>query len=140
MTRAPRTALLCVLCLLAAPALANDGFGVIMGTVLSPEERELLGGVEVVLASPALMGGERTTFTDEDGFFWFPQLPPGTYSIRFSSEHFGSLSHQLTVRLNQTHLANVELPHPYFCNYRYLFPESVPLGARRSRYSTVPER
>jgi hypothetical protein len=141
MTLAPRSALLCVLLLLAPPAFAgDDGFGVIMGTVLSPDERELLGGVIVTATSPALMG-ERNAVTDEDGFFWFPQLPPGRYLLSFYFERLPSITRRLTVRSNQRHLANVEMLHQCMSAtiHDSKFPVSVPLGARRSPLSRVLE-
>jgi len=76
MMPALRNALLCVLVLLAPPALADDGFGVLMGTVLDAQSRAVLEGVVVTATAPSLMG-DRTVVTDENGFYWIPQLPAG---------------------------------------------------------------
>lgn len=108
MTRAPRMTLLCILCLLAPPALAgHDGFGVIRGVVWSQESYGALGGVEVILRSPLLYKGERNVFTDENGFYWFPQLPPGPYQIVFVFEGYNPHFREEVVRLNQVHMLNV---------------------------------
>lgn len=47
-----------------------------------------LPGVRVEIASPALIGGVRSTVTDRSGLFRFPELPPGAYTVRTSLERF----------------------------------------------------
>ncbi|QSQ28557.1 von Willebrand factor type A domain-containing protein [Pyxidicoccus parkwayensis] len=108
-----RNALLCVVFLLAPPALADDGFGVIMGTVLNSEDRGTLSGVYVTATSSS-MQGERTVLTDENGFYWLPQLPPGVYTLRFELEGLKPHARDIVVRLNQTYRMNV-----------YLLPEGL---------------
>lgn len=103
-----RNALLCVLFLFAPPALADDGFGTIMGTVLYAEDQGTLSDVIVTATSPALMG-ERTVVTGEDGFYWLPQLPPGIYTLRFEHEQLKPHARDVVVRLNQTYRMNVVL-------------------------------
>jgi Ca-activated chloride channel family protein len=129
-----RNALLCVLFLLAPPALADDGFGTIMGTVLNGEDRGTLSDVVVTATSPSLMG-EQNAITGEDGFYWFPQLPPGIYRLRFESEQFRPDIRDVVVRLNQTYRMNVDLL-PEGLGECFLIAggsSSVPWGARPSR-------
>jgi hypothetical protein len=45
-------------------------------------------------------------FTDENGFYWFPQLPPGTYQIFFVFEGYRPYLREEVVRLNQIHVLN----------------------------------
>lgn len=104
-----RNALLCVLSLLAPPALADDGFGVLMGTVLDMQTRTVVEGVVVTATSPVLMG-EQTVVTDENGFYWIPQLPAGVYTLRFEHERFIPYAYPtLPVRINTTYRMNVEV-------------------------------
>jgi hypothetical protein len=110
MTRAHRIVLLWGFLLLARPALAgDDGFGVLMGTMWSQDTQERLKGAEVILRAPWLYKGERTVFTDENGFYWLPQLPPGTYALVFIFKGYRSYLRDYVVRLNQTHVLNVGL-------------------------------
>ncbi|MBZ4416041.1 von Willebrand factor type A domain-containing protein [Myxococcus sp. RHSTA-1-4] len=108
MKPALRKVLLCVLFLLAPPALADDGFGVLMGTVMDGESRSVIEGVVVTATSPSLMG-ERTVVTDENGLYWFPQLPAGLYTLRFEAVPFRPDARDVYVRINTTYRLNVEL-------------------------------
>jgi Ca-activated chloride channel family protein len=101
-----RNALLCVLFLLSPPALADDGFGAIMGYVLDAQSHETLADVVVTATSPNLMG-EQTVVTDGYGFYWIPQLPPGIYTLRIEAGQFKPCTRQIVVRLNQTYRMNI---------------------------------
>src|SRR5215475_3348019 len=48
----------------------------------------LIPGVEVTIASPAMIGGARTEVTDETGSYRFTLLPAGTYSVKFALSGF----------------------------------------------------
>src|SRR5438876_8862588 len=48
-------------------------------------------GASVVLRSPDMVGGERTTVTDAQGLYRFPDLSPGTYTVRASLPGFQTL-------------------------------------------------
>ena len=136
-----RNALLCVLFLLAPPALADDGFGTIMGTVLYAQDQGTLSDVVVTITSPALMG-ERTTVTGEDGFYWFPQLPPGIYILRFMRQELQPSVQYVVVRLNQTYRMNVELL-PDSITACFMFSggsTSVPWGVRPSSINNRTDR
>src|SRR3712207_3157913 len=103
-------ALLCVLVFLAPPVLADDGFGVIRGHVIHSGDRGAISGVIITITSRNLMG-EVVVVSDENGFYWVPQLPPGRYTLRYESD--SDINHtvwNIPVRLNRTQLLNVEIP------------------------------
>lgn len=52
----------------------------------------LLPGVDVTVASPAMIGGPRSTVTDETGTYRFAALPPGEFSVTFSLPGFATLT------------------------------------------------
>lgn len=85
------TALLAVLCLgIPMGGLAQVQVGSIAGTVRDARGA-VLPGVTVTVSGPALIGGPRTVTTDENGYYKFFDLKPGTYTLRF--EHPGFKTH-----------------------------------------------
>jgi len=52
-------------------------------------------GVTVTLASPALLGGPRTTLTDVGGRYRFAAMPAGTYQIAFELVGFAPVKREL---------------------------------------------
>src|SRR5215475_4169959 len=52
----------------------------------------LIPGVEVTIASPAMIGGARTAVTDETGGYRFTLLPAGTYSVKFALSGFKTIN------------------------------------------------
>ena len=77
----------CLLLVAAATGWAQDG--VITGRVTDPSGGAL-PGVDVSLTSPALLGG-RSAISDDQGSYRFALLPPGTYSVRFQLQGFGTV-------------------------------------------------
>src|SRR5262245_34415948 len=74
--------------------------------VVNDSEGKPLPGVTVTISSKALLGGTRTTYTNELGVFRFPSLPVGTYSVDFTMEGFDKVNvSTVNVSLDQT--ANV---------------------------------
>ncbi len=61
--------------------------GAIEGKVIMGNN-EALPGVQVIISSPNLMGGERSTVTDERGRFRFVALPPGVYLVKARLDGF----------------------------------------------------
>ena len=51
-----------------------------------------LPGVTVSVTSPNLIGGARTTVTDEEGVYRFTQLPGGAYTVKFELAGFTTLN------------------------------------------------
>ncbi len=76
-----------LICLLAAGNLmAQSTHGGIKG-VVADDGGQVLPGVTVSISSDALQG-TRSTVTDTDGFFRFPLVPPGQYTVVFSLSGF----------------------------------------------------
>lgn len=95
------------LCLFAFTAMvwAQSTGGNIRG-VVNDSEGKPLPGVTVTISSKTLMGGTRTTYTNELGVFRFPSLPIGTYTVDFAMEGFDKVNvSTVNVSLDQT--ANV---------------------------------
>jgi len=60
---------------------------VIIGTVVSAENKKPVADVVVTATSPNLQG-EQVVVTDAQGQYRIPQLPPGVYTLRFDKESF----------------------------------------------------
>src|SRR5215467_12293306 len=52
----------------------------------------LIPGVEVTVASPAMIGGARTAVTDETGTYRLTLLPSGVYRVTFAFSGFKTLN------------------------------------------------
>jgi hypothetical protein len=78
----PLAGLILVAATLAVPpaASAQGLTGALVGTV-KDEQGGVLPGAVVRVTSPALIGGDMTTTTDERGQLRFPVLPPGSYTL-----------------------------------------------------------
>ena len=90
-----RRGLVAVLCLAlgfatAGTALAQRTTGTLVGTV-TDETGSVLPGVTVVLRGDAIMGTQDNV-TNEQGFYRFPALPPGTYHLAFSLPSFSTFN------------------------------------------------
>ena len=80
---------------LAGTALAQRTTGTLVGTV-TDETGSLLPGVTVVLRGEAMMGTQDNV-TNEQGFYRFAALPPGTYQLSFSLASFNTLNRGVRV-------------------------------------------
>lgn len=82
---------------------------VIVGTVVSAENKKPVADVVVTATSPNLQG-EQVVVTDAQGQYRIPQLPPGVYTLRFDKESFKPFSRpDIQLRLDRTIRVNVEL-------------------------------
>ncbi|MFB1482761.1 TonB-dependent receptor domain-containing protein [Corallococcus sp. RDP092CA] len=82
---------------------------VIIGTVINTEDKKPAADVVVTATSPNLQG-EQTVVTDAQGNYRIPQLPPGTYTLRFEKESFQPFARsEIQLLLNRTIRVNVEL-------------------------------
>ncbi|QRK08902.1 TonB-dependent receptor [Archangium violaceum] len=82
---------------------------VIVGTVVSAENKKPVADVVVTATSPNLLG-EQVVVTDAQGQYRIPQLPPGVYTLRFDKESFKPFSRpDIQLRLDRTIRVNVEL-------------------------------
>ncbi len=90
--RFPRSATLALLILaltLPAASLAQDN-GLIRGTVTDDTGAVVPGATATVL-SDAIIGGSRTTVTNQSGVFRFPGLPAGEYAVEVGLGGFDTI-------------------------------------------------
>ena len=79
---------LAVACVLVPWITVAQGLtGALIGTV-TDAEGGVISGAAVRISSPALIGGELTTKTDERGELRFPSIPPGSYALEIVLEGF----------------------------------------------------
>jgi hypothetical protein len=72
----------------ATPAFAQAaGTGVLTGTVSDASDKRPLADAVVTATSPDLQG-EQVVVTDAAGFFRIPDLPSGTYTLRFEKDGY----------------------------------------------------
>ncbi|MGO9830421.1 MAG: carboxypeptidase-like regulatory domain-containing protein [Myxococcaceae bacterium] len=68
-----------------------------------------VAGVVVTASSPHLQG-EQVAVTDPSGTYRIPQLPPGTYTLRFEEENYAPVLHGgIAVDADRTLRLNVQL-------------------------------
>src|SRR5215813_11219445 len=67
--------------------LAQGATSVLTGNVIDAQTRAPVADVVVTATSPGLQG-EQVVVTDATGLYRIPQLPPGTYSLRFEKETY----------------------------------------------------
>jgi hypothetical protein len=68
-------------------AQAQQGTGVLQGTVFDHASKKPLPDVIVMVKSPSLQE-DQVTITDSSGFYRIPALPPGVYSIHFEGNGY----------------------------------------------------
>jgi hypothetical protein len=95
--------------LLSSTALAQASNSVLTGNVVDSSTKAPLPDVVVTATSPSLQG-EQVVVTDATGLYRVPQLPPGTYTLRFEKESFRPYSRGgIDVAADRTLRLNVEL-------------------------------
>ena len=103
-------------CRAACTALSVIGFAafaqgnaVLSGTAADAATKGPLTDVLVTATSPNLQG-EQVAITDGSGLYRLPQLPPGTYQLRFERDGYKPLARGgILLRVDQTLRFNVEL-------------------------------
>ncbi|RKI73540.1 DUF3520 domain-containing protein [Corallococcus sp. AB049A] len=97
----------------AQPDAGTAATSVIIGTVIDVETKKPVGDVVVIARSPS-MEGEQVVVTDAQGNYRIPQLPAGTYVLRFEKEDFKPYAHEIQLLPNRTLRVNAELrPDPF---------------------------
>lgn len=86
--------ILAVLLALAPAAAAQNVSSSSIDGVVTDESGAALPGVTVTVMSPALQVQQLTTVTDGQGQYRFPDLPRGTYQVRFEVSGFEPLVRQ----------------------------------------------
>src|SRR3954447_10883787 len=99
MKQAKCLVLLAILLLVASTTFGQATTAQLTGTVTT--EGKGLPGVTVTVTSPALQG-TRTTVTGANGDYYFPALPPGTYSVRFELEGMQTITRKAELKLAET--------------------------------------
>jgi hypothetical protein len=108
-----RRSILTVACLVALLAAGGTAFaqrttGTIVGTV-SDDTGAVLPGVTVVIRGEAIMGTQDNV-TNDQGFYRFPALPPGAYTLTFTIANFSTLNREgVRVSVGSTVEENVSL-------------------------------
>jgi hypothetical protein len=95
----------------SAPSLAQVSTGTITGRAVDGSGA-LIPGVEVTIASPAMIGGARSAVTDEQGTYRFTLLAVGVYRVAFALQGFKTLNIDgvnVTVGTNMTINGNMEV-------------------------------
>lgn len=85
---------------LALPAISLAQDGLIRGTV-TDDSGAVIPGATATLLSDAIIGGTRSTVTNESGVFRFPALSAGDYSVEVSLAGFDTVRFE-GVRVGQT--------------------------------------
>jgi outer membrane receptor protein involved in Fe transport len=102
-------ATLFLLCLMPEALLAQQGKGVLTGTVTDSSTKQPLVDVVVTATSPALQG-EQTVVTDASGLFRIPDLPPGVYRLAYDKEKYKPQAREaISLRSDTTLRVNAEL-------------------------------
>jgi hypothetical protein len=93
--------------LLAGTALFGQATtSTLVGTVTN--DGKALPGVTVTVSSPALLG-TRDTVTVANGDYFFPALPPGTYSVTFELEGMQTVTRKAALKLAETSRVDADL-------------------------------
>ena len=107
--RNARATLLCAALLAGSGAWAQIGASVLTGNVVDAATKAPVSDVVVTATSPGLQG-EQVVVTDSTGLYRIPQLPTGTYTLRFEKESYRPFSRTgIDVSPDRTLRLNVEL-------------------------------
>jgi hypothetical protein len=104
-----RLMLLFSVCSLVTGAAFAQQTGTLSG-VVRDAQGAVLPGVTVTVASPALIGGSRSTTTGDAGSYQLTSLPPGTYTVMYELTGFTALKREdIRIAVAQTTRLDVEL-------------------------------
>jgi hypothetical protein len=94
--------------LVSRPAAAQQT-GILSG-VVRDAQGGMLPGVTITIASPALIGGARTTDTGSTGTYQFTALPPGVYEVSYELSGFSPLKRaDIRIQVAQVTRLDVDL-------------------------------
>lgn len=97
-----------MLCL-SAIAFGQGTTGSIEGTVTDPNGAVIPNATVTAKSSGSTAGFNRTITSDSNGFYQFPQVPSGTYSISATSGGFKTSKENVTVSLDKAAIFNFKL-------------------------------
>ncbi len=102
MTRTTLLVLLAAALLLGPPPVhAQIGQTATLTGTVSDASGAVLPGVTITVKGESVIGGSRTTVTDENGTYRFPALPPGDYEVTAELSGFKTTSQQARLQLGQ---------------------------------------
>ena len=104
MTKPCLTLLLFVVVLFSLPLFAQTTTGSLTGIVTS--EGAPVPGVNITASSPALQG-TRSAVTGPAGGYFLPNLPPGSYVLKFELSGMQTVDKRVTINVAQTSKADV---------------------------------
>ena len=84
-----------------------QGHGSISGTITDPSNA-VVPNANVTLTQVAT-GVERTFVSGPDGFYSFPDIPPGNYTVKVTAAGFQSAETSVSVRVNQLVRTDLQL-------------------------------
>ncbi len=93
---------------LLKPGEGKQTFGDLIGTVTMGKDGTVLPGVTVKVTGKE-GGKERTTQTDQNGFYGFVGLPPGSYTVRYSHDGYMTVLRKTNLQGRKTYKLNVYL-------------------------------
>lgn len=96
--------------LLAAPRAAHavgETNGRITGSVVEANTKKPIGGLEVTVNGPALIGGPRSATVEDNGTFEVPELPAGTYDLEIGFPGLKPLRRRVRVRVGENTPLNI---------------------------------
>jgi hypothetical protein len=92
-------------CALTAPRAAyavGEVNGRIEGVIKSKDSGAPLGGIDIKVSSPTLIGGPRTLVSNDDGSYEVVELPPGVYDVEVGFPGTVPTRRRIEVRQGQT--------------------------------------
>ena len=128
--------LVTLLALVALPAVAQQQYGSIAGSVVD-NNQAALPGVTVTL-SGAYMQGTRTFVTDINGRYRFVPVPPGTgYLIKFALQGFNILEQSgITVNIAKDTTVNAEMSLSQFAETITVAADKIVVDTSKSTMET----
>jgi len=107
--RIHRLVLFCVALALPRVVFAvGEQTGRIKGVVTEETSGAPLGGIDVSVSGPALIGGARVVQANDDGSYEVADLPPGTYDVQVSFGGTNPVQRRIKVRQGETAPLNVK--------------------------------
>ncbi|MFM2153717.1 MAG: Oar protein [Pseudomonadota bacterium] len=127
---------------LPATARAQVATGKLRGTAVDAASKKKLVDAVVTVTSPALQG-EQTVVTDENGEFFLPVLPPGSYLVHLEKEGYRPFNQDgIAVRLGQTIRVNFTLVPDALQAEEVVVtarPPTVDVGSTQQGVTVTPE-
>jgi outer membrane receptor protein involved in Fe transport len=104
------TLLAAAVVLVPSPTFAQIGQTATLTGTIADQSGAVLPGVTVNVTGESLIGGARTTVTDENGVYRFPAVPPGTYTVSAELSGFKPFSQEnVRLQLGQTITVDAKL-------------------------------